>query len=178
MEAEGFSRRAGDARGSDKTDEEILQLIRDAKADSEKAHLIVLYQINRNVTRQVEVLDHVVERLRVQEEQTTAHRMLIAKGSGAWRAAALTLGTVGILGSVILVGYFNDLKSLIISQAAQDVRLMRLETNTPISREADTRIKILEAQMTQNVGMLIDLTHRQDDHERADSRAIGLVRRK
>lgn len=168
-----FRRRVGDAHDPDKTDEEILKLIRDAKSDSEKAHLIVLHQINKSVGRQVDVLDQVVERLRLQEDRMEAHRILVAKGSGAWRAAALTLGSVGVMGSIILLGYFNDLKEVIKGQAEQDLKIVRLETNTPISREADSRLKVIESHMTQNTGTIIDLAHRMDDHERADNRWFG-----
>lgn len=169
---EEFRRRAGD-HDQDQTDEEILALIRKARDDDQKAHLLVLYQVNRNQNKMAGLLASVVDRLDVQEVETKRHRELVTRGEGAWRGMATTVAAVGLLGGYIVVNVFSDLREVVRSNAEQELKIQRLETSTPISNEAKTRLAIVEAQIIQNTGTLVDLNHRMDDHERADNRWFG-----
>lgn len=174
-----FRRRASDGRSPDSMDEEILELIRRAGDNDQKAHLIVLY-------RMATLLTNVINRLELQESATETHRDLVIKASGAWRAMAIGMvafvGLIGVIGT--LAGYIwygqrddiqavrDDIKKIIHDDGERDLRLGRLETNTPISREADKRLTILENNMKDTIGNQIDNRQRLGELERAFNRVL------
>lgn len=174
-----FKRRASDSVDPDKTDDEILALIRNAKDDDQKGHLVVLYQVNRNQIRIASLLSEVVNRLETQEKAVEKHHEIVTKGAGAWRALAMTMvavvglfGLVGTLAGYIWFGTVDELKGVIKENAAQSERLGRLETNTPISRESDKRLTVIENNMKDVIGAQIDNRQRLGELERAFGRIL------
>lgn len=183
-------RRQADAHDPDKTDEEILALIRDAKNDEVKGHLIVLYQINRSHIKMATLLSEVVNRLETQEKETKEHRDLVTKGIGAWRAIAISMAgfvlLLGIAGSLVVyiwAGAMEDQKKIAKESAEQTMRLVQknseqdtrigvLENNPPISRESDKRLTILENNLKDSIGQVIDNRQRLGELERAFNRVL------
>lgn len=172
-------RRSADGLEPDNTDEEILNLIRKAKDDDQKGHLVVLYQVNRNQVKIATLLSEVVNRLEEQETETKKYRELVSRGTGAWRALALTMvavvglfGAIGAMAGYIWFGTVDELKKVIRENAEQEVRIGRLETNTPISREADKRLTILENNSKDVIGNQIDNRQRLGELERAFTRLL------
>lgn len=174
-----FRRRAEDVRDPDNTDDEILTLIRNARDDESKGHLVILYQVNRNQIKIAALLSEVVNRLEAQEKATEKHSEMVSKGVGAWRALAITMvavvglfGAVGSLAGYIWFGTVDELRSVIRENAEQQVRINKLETNTPISHEADKRLTIIENNMKDVIGAQIDNRQRLGELERAFARML------
>lgn len=174
-----FRRRSDDGHDPDKTDEEILALIRNARDDDQKGHLVVLYQVNRNQIRIASLLSEVVNRLEAQEKATEEHSELVSKGAGAWRALAMTMvavvglfGVVGTLAGYIWFGTVESLKEVVRENAEQSIRIARLETNPPMARESDKRISILENNMKDVIGSQIDNRQRLGELERMLTRLL------
>lgn len=176
-----FRRRASDTGTTD--EHEILSLIRQATNDESKGHLIILYKM-------ATLLNETVSRLEILEEATTRHATMVVKAGGAWRAMAFGMGAFVLLFSIIgsLAGYIwlgttrdirtlsDDVKALTHAfaekQGEQDSRLGRLETNTPISREADKRLTIIENNMKDTIGSQLDYRQRLGELERAFGRVL------
>lgn len=170
-----FNRRVGDTRRPEETDEEILDLIRDAKSDQEKAHLIVLYQINRNLIQNTNLTVDIVSRLQDQEKQMQAHRDLVTKGAGAWRALAFSLAGIGVMASYIWLGTAADVKNVMRENAEHAQAIGELRTNTPISREADKRLTLLEKAMAEVTGLQLDNRQRLTDLELSFRRVLEIT---
>lgn len=192
-----FHRRGGDARDDNRTDEAILQHIRDAKDDSQKNQLLLLYQINQNQLKTSQELNHVADKLsdlntrvRTQEEQTAAFTKLLNKGSGAYRTLAITMtvvviliGCIGSLAAYIFNDYVSDLRKVALDAGAirADMiaeigklqgQVQELRSNTPISREADRRLLIVEKSLTDVLANQIDNRQHFAEVERALGRAL------
>ena len=172
------------------TDEEILELIQRASDEHQKAQLLVLYQLNRNMIHNTNVTVEISQRQKVDEANLAAHRVafdehvrnfdnhvieereLFAKGMGAWKAYASVGMVVLILGGYILNSHLDRLTKESARNDDQEQRISRLERDTPISREAAQRLSVLESQSTNMMGLIIDLQHRYDDRERVHAREL------
>lgn len=161
-----FARRAADA--SENTDAEILALIQKAGDGPEKAHLMVLFNLNRNVIHNTDVTVEIARRQIEDEKNLEEHRkefadhrvefkqhvederVLFAKGIGAWKAVSLVSLTLFAMSGYIFKGHLDSLTRVIAQNETQDARVA----------EQDKRLSLLEAAVTRNTAILLELERR------------------
>jgi hypothetical protein len=142
---------------TEQTDEEILKLIRSAQHDGEKATLMVLYQINRNLIQNTEMTTEALAKIRSAEKEFASHRedfdkhvqdetALFNKGIGAWKTLSIVSAVVASVGVYILSGHLGDLKTVMAANASQDVEMKRL----------DSTVRVLEAVVDRNSRIIME----------------------
>jgi hypothetical protein len=145
------------APGTAHTDEEILKLIRSSDEESQKATLMVLYQINRNLIANTEMTTEALHKIREAEKEFALHRQdfdkhvqdetaLFNKGIGAWKTVSIVSGLVASIGIYILSGHLGDLKNVMEANAHQDVEMKRI----------DATMRILESVVDRNSKLITD----------------------
>lgn len=158
-------------------DDPLLELAHGEEEPTPRQLMIFILKMSRAQEATASLLAEIAKDFQQHQQDFQAHReqfnlhvdeerALVNKAIGGWKALAAIGSVVIVMSGYILNNHLNALLREAGRNDSQEARLQRVETDAPISREADKRLTILENTMKDLLGMQIDNRQRLTDIER------------